>query len=239
MNTKILHILLIVLFFANSVIVNSQEPLNPNWDKQKIKGVRYMPYPPYSGSPFLNESWVSGKIEFSDGEVSDSLFLRYSAFRDELLYYNKEIASHIVIDKASISGFSFITGDGITRVFRKQYYDGFMSGDRYFEILSEGETDLIVFRKIILANTMPYKGEGGILLDQNYVPAYQYYFYTPEKGFTYIRINTNAFLEKFAEKDQKAIKKLIRKNRIRITEEESLILAWKIAEKEGFKIIFN
>jgi hypothetical protein len=139
-----------------------------------------------------------------------------------------------VVDKASIRGFSFVDKKGNTRIFRKQYFDGFLKGDRFFELLSEGETDLLVFRKNILSSTQPYKGEGGILMDQNYVTAYQYYFYKPEKGYTVARINKKAFIEWFDKNDQKAVKKLIRKNRIRINDEESFILAWKIAEREGF-----
>lgn len=236
MNNKILNILAIILFTGISVAANAQETQNSNWDKQKIRGVRYMPYPSYNGLPFLNEGWLSGQIEFSDGEISDSLALRYGAFKDELIYYNTKNTSHIVIDKASINGFTLFTKEG-DREFRKQYFDGFLKGERYFEVLSKGETDLIVFRKHILSSTNPYKGEGGILMDQNYEAAYQYYFYSPENGYAIVRLNRKAFLEKFSENDQKPIRKLIRKNRIKITDEKGLIQAWKIVEKEGLKIL--
>lgn len=238
MNKKITYLLLITLLWGSLAVLSAQETPNPNWDRQKIKGVRYMPYPSYNGFPFLNDGWVPGKIVFADGEISDSLFLRYSAYKDELLYYNQQIPSHVVIDKASLKGFSFVGKNGVTRTFRKQFFDGFLKGDRFFEILSKGETDLIVFRKNILSSTQPYKGEGGILMDQNYVTAYQYYFYNPAKGYSLVRLNKKAFLDKFAPKDQKAIKKLIRKNRIRINDEESLILGWKTIEREGYQVLF-
>lgn len=239
MTTRIVNLMLFVWFFSHAGIVASQETYTHNWDGQKIKGVRHIAYPTYTGFPFLNDVWVLGQVEFNNGEIADSLYLRYSAFKDDLLYYNKTLTSQIVIDKASIRGFSFTETDGNKRIFRKQYYDGYMKGDRYFEVLSKGETDLLVFRKRILTNTTPYKDEQQILKDQEYTNSYQYYFYAPGKGYTLVRPNLNAFLDDFNELDQKPVKKIIRKNRVRISDEASLILAWKIVENAGYKIFFR
>lgn len=239
MTTRILHILILGCFLICSGRIYAQETFNRNWDGQKIKGVRHIAYPTYTGFPFLTDGWVPGQIEFNNGEIADSLYLRYSAFKDELLYYNKLLGSQIVIDKISLSGFSFKGSDGIPRVFRKQYYDGYMKGDRFFEILSKGETDLLAYRKRNLTTTMPYKDEQQILKDQEYTNSYQYYFYSPGKGYSLVRPNLNAFLDVFNVADQKSVKKLIRRNRVRITDEASLILAWKIVEVAGFKILFR
>ncbi len=238
MNIRI--ILLIFLFQVSgfSGIIAAQEPMNRNWDAEKIKGTRHIPYPTYSGFPFLNDSWSPGKIEFASGEIADSLYLRYSSFKDEVVYYNKAITTQIVIDKNSLNGFSFTEKDGRTRVFRKQYYDGFMKGNRYFEVLSDGETDLLSYRKVSLVTTMPYKDEQNILKNMVYGTEYQYYFYSQEKGYNLARMNSNSFLSKFVKESQKPIKKLLRKNRIRILDENSFVQAWKVVEKEGFKVIF-
>lgn len=238
MTTRILHILFFALIFSHTPIAEAQNSFNPNWEGQKIKGVRHVAYPTYTGFPFLTDSWAPGKIEFTDGETLDSLFLRYSAYKDELLYYNQEVSSQIVIDKASIKGFSFTGKDGNTRTFRKQYYDGFMKGERFFEVLSEGETDLLVYRKMSLTTTSPYKDESNILKNLAYTASYQFYFWSPEKGFSFVRPNRNAFLSAFEEAGQKPVNKLLRKNRIRISDEESLLLAWKIVEHAGFKVVF-
>ncbi|MBW8334412.1 MAG: hypothetical protein K0M40_20520 [Prolixibacteraceae bacterium] len=238
MNIRI--ILLFILFHAAgfTTTVLAQEPLNPNWDAEKIKGTRYIPYPIYDGFPFLNDSWLPGKIEFASGEIADSLYLRYSSFKDDIIYYNKAITTQIVIDKASLNGFSFTEKDGRTRVFRKQYFDGFMKGDRYFEVLSDGETDLLVYRKVILITISPYKDQNNILKNQAYAPNYQYYFYSPSKGYASVRMNLGALLSKFDKVSQKSIKKLLRKNRIRILDENSFVRAWKVVEKEGFEVEF-
>lgn len=238
MTTKIYHILFFALTFSFILSVCAQKPINKKWDAEKIKGVRFLPYPSFNGFPFLNDTWVPGKIEFSDGEIADSLFLRYSSFKDELVYYNKAITTQIVIDKASLKGFTFTDTDGAVRVFRKLYFDGFNKGDRFLEVLSGGETDLLAFRKVSMIGTSPYKDRNGILKNTNYEPTYQFYFYSPEKGFTSVRPNWISLLAKFDKLSQKPIRKLLRKNRIKITNERNFIHAWQVIEKEGFKVMF-
>jgi hypothetical protein len=236
MNSRILMIF--VLVTCLSALALAQAPMNKRWDAEKIKGTRYLPYPAYLGHPFLTDSWEPGEITFTDGEKSDSLNLRYSSYKDELLYYNPEISAQIVIDKASLNGFSFTGKDGKTRIFRRLYYDGFLKGDRYFEILSSGEISLLAYRKVSLNNTTSYKDESGILKNQEYNADYQYYFYSPEKGYNSVRPNAVALLSKFDKTSQQAIKKLLRKNRIRIAGEENFVQAWKVIEKVGYKVIF-
>lgn len=238
MTTRIYHILFFTLTFSFILSVCAQEPMKKNWDAEKIKGMRFLPHPSYKGFPFLSNTWVPGKIEFSDGEIADSLYLRYSSYKDEVVYYNKAITSQIVIDKASLKGFSFTDTDGTIRVFRKIFYDGFLKGDRYFEVLSEGETDLLAFRKVSLNETSPYKDKNEILKNMIYDSAYQFYFYSPEKGFTSVRLNWISLIAKFDKLSQKPIKKLLRKNRIKISGEKSFIHAWKVIEKEGYKVVF-
>ncbi|NEW82221.1 MAG: hypothetical protein GZ094_07635 [Mariniphaga sp.] len=238
MTRRIIPLLMIALIYGNAAILKAQEPLNKNWDSQKIKGVRYVPYPSLDGSPFLFDIWLQGNVEFSNGEISDTLSIRYSAYEDELIYYNKEIPCHVVIDKETISGFSITNKKGNTRFFRKQYYDGSQPGDHFFEVLSKGATDLIVYRRHFLVKVQLYTGDNGIANDQAYVPSYQYFFYSSEKGYTTVRLNENSFLDQFEVKDRKPVKRVLRKNKIDIQDEETLVLAWHTIEKGGFKVIF-
>ena len=238
MRTKILYIILCLfaLNFTNSVL--AQEILNKNWDGEKIKGVRNLPYPPYQGLPFLSTNWMIGKIEFVDGQIADSLNIRYSSYKDDLVYYNKNISTQIVIEKASLKGFSYTDDDGNTRNFRKQFYDDYLKADRFFEVLSKGETDLLVYRKSNLASTVAYRDEKGTLINMAYTPDYQFYFYSPEKGYTAVKPNRAGLIAKFAATEQRPVKKYLRKNKVRITDEEGFLLAWKIIEKGGFKVVF-
>lgn len=230
--------LLLFLAWNFTQTVSAQEIPNKNWDAEKIKGTRFFPYPLYTGFPFLNFAYVPGQIEFASGEIADSLNLRYSSFKDELIYYNKAVASQIVIDKASLKGFSYTDKDGSKHIFRKQYYDGYMKADRYFEVLSEGENDLLVYRKVSLSATSAYKDNTGILKNMIYETNYQYYLYSREHGYTSVRINQGGLLAKFDKTLKKPIKKLLRKSRIGISDEASFIQAWKVVEKQGYKVVY-
>jgi len=238
MKNRISIILILLLAYSFAQTVCSQEIVNKNWDSGKIKGVRYVPYPSYQGMAFLSNTWLPGKIEFANGEIADSLFLRYSSFKDELIYYNKALSAQIVIDKASLNGFTFTDEVGKTRIFREYYYDDFKKSNRYFEVLSKGETDLLAFRNVILTTTMPYKDDSKILKNLDYEKNYTYYFYTPEHGYTSVRMNMTSMLTKIDKTLKKPIKKLLRKSRIRVSDEASFINGWKVIEKEGYKVIF-
>lgn len=238
MTIKTIHTILFLLVCSFAQTVYAQEKMIANWESQKIRGTRNLPYHTYIGSPFLNDVWVIGEIEFTNGEIIDSLNLRYSSYKDELIYFNKDISTQIVIDKASLNGFSFIGTDGNERVFRKQYYENYLKSDRYFEVLSEGETDLLVYRKVNLELTSPYSDKSGKMKNQEYIKDYQFYFYSPEKKYTSVRISRNGLFAKFDKASQKPIKKLLRKNRIKIESEADFIQAWKVLEKEGYKVVF-
>lgn len=240
MTHRLCHIclfLFLICSFTQNVI--AQESLNRNWDAEKIKGVRNLPYPQYRGSGFMNNSWDPGRIVFSDGEIIDSLYLRYSSYKDDVVYFNNENTSQIVIDKDILKGFSFTDKQGILHQFTKIPFDDYLHGDRFFEVLSKGETDLLAFRKVVAVSTTPYKdSEKGPLKNMEYVQAYQYYFYSPEKGFTLVRLTRAGLQAKFDKATQKQIKKILRKNRIKITDEYNLIRAWKAIENQGFQIIY-
>jgi len=238
MDRKIALLILVIFSLSISVSVFSQIPLTKKWDTEKIRGERNLPHPSFEGFPYLNRTWVIGKIEFNDGEVSDSLDFRYSSFKDELVYFNREISAQIVVDKASLKGFSYVDSIGISHIFRRQYFDGFAKGNRYFEVLSDADIDLLVYRKVKLSAVSPYKSVAGILRDQAYTTEYQYYFYSPTNGYTLVRPTLSGLLSKFDHTSQRPIKKLLRKNRIRISDEDSFVLAWKCVDKVGFQLIF-
>jgi len=235
---KITKIGLLFMVWSLAQIACAQQPMDDKWDAGKIKGIRFLLYSLYNGNPFLTEDWYLGKIEFTNGDIADSLSLKYSSYKDELIYYNREIGTMINIDKASINGFTFIDAEGRTRKFTKQYYDNFEKSFRFFEVLSNGEISILAFRKVLLKTTSAYHDANGILKNMIYDPSYQFYFYSPEKGYTSVRINRPSLLSKFDKTLQNPIKKLLRKNKIKIKDEYSFIQAWKTIEKEGYKVVF-
>lgn len=239
MTNRILTILFLVLTISLPKLICAQDNPVENWDSEKIKGVRQFPYPSYTGSPYLTDDWCPGKVELASGETIDSLFVRYSSFEDELIYYNKATSAQINIDKTSLKGFEFVDDSiGITRKFRKLYFENYMKSDRFFEVLYEGPTNILAFRKVSLNTTMPYHDKNGILKNMEYSTDYQLYFYSPEKGYSNVKAGKNSFLSKFEKASQKSVKKILRKRKITIEDEYSLVQAWQTIEKEGYKVLF-
>jgi len=227
MTSRILY-LFIFLGLVSVTALRAQNGVPQNWNAKKIMGTRHIPYPVAMGRPYLNDQFLSGEIELSDGFKFKDLKLRYSSYRDALIYFNTEISVQIVIDKASLRGFSLIDEQGAKRIFRMQYYGGYSPGLRFFEVLVDGEIKLLAFRKVILELCAPYNDITGKLNNMNYQEAYSYYLYHPEKGYELIRINKNSLLSKFSQADQKQIKTILRKNGIRIAGEESFVKAWRL-----------
>lgn len=223
---------LFVLLAATSL--TAQEELPKDMNAEIIKGKGFIPYPSYSGTPFLNMKYQIGEIEFSDGTKARNLGLRYSSYRDELIYFNAYLADQIVIDKISLKGFSFTDVNGEKRIFRRQNYDGFINGERYFEVLSDGQISLLAYRKVDLETCDPSFSKLGLAYKQSY----SYYIFSPGKGYSLLKINRNSLLSKFDKPNQKLVKKTLRKNRVMITDEASFVLAWNVIKENGITINF-
>jgi len=235
------RILYIITFFGllATTSLQAQDEFTKKWTAEKIKGTRQIPYGAYSGAPFLNEKFANGEIEFLDGSKMDSLGLRYSSYRDEIIYYNTTIGAQIIIDKISLNGFSFTDETGRKRVFRRQYYDGFLPGNRYFEVLSDGEISLLVYRKVVLQTCPPYNDNTGNLKNMSYQQAFNYYLYNSKKGYELIRINKSSLLSKFDKLTQKSVKRILRKNKVMmVNDEQSFVIAWNLLKENGITINF-
>jgi len=225
-------ITLFVLFAASSLTAQEGSPNDMN--AQIIKGKGFISYPSYSGSPFLNAKFLNGEIEFLDGTKVKNLGLRYSSYRDELIYFNDYLSDQIVIDKISIKGFSFTDINSTKRIFRRQNYDGFLTGERYFEVLSDGGISLLAYRKVDLESCDPSFSKLGLAYKQSY----SYYMFAPNKGYSILKLNRNSLLSKFDKPNQKLVRKVLRKNGVMITDEASFVLAWNLIKENTIPIHF-
>ena len=236
MANRIISVIILVVGLLHIPTLKAQDKLPDNWNAEKIRGTRLVPYPAAEGNPYLTEKFLNGAIEFNDGEKIQDVGLRYSCYRDELVYFNKAISTQIVMDKISLKAFSFVDENGMPRVFCKQFYDGFMSGFRFFEVLSEGEPSLLVYRKVGLLVCDVYLDDSGKQKNMSYQKDYSYFFYSPDKGYTFVRINKSSLLSKFGKTDQILVKKILRKNRVTISDENSFVRAWNLIKENGIKL---
>ena len=238
MANRILYIIALICLLAYTSL-SAQEESQINRNTEKIKGTRHIPYASYSGSPYLNGKFCNGEIEFLGGTKVKDIGLRYSSYRDEIIYFNTAISAQIIIDKISLKGFSFIDDNGITRIFSRQYYDGFLPGERYFEVLSDGDISLLAYRKVVLQICPTYTDNAGKLKNMSYQQAYNYYIYNIKKGYEPIRINRNSLLSKFDKPTQKQVKKILRKNSVNIADEPGFVKAWNLLKNNGININFG
>jgi hypothetical protein len=234
MNNRILSILLLAgLLSSTSLTAQETQPESQNIGK--IRGMRFIPYPDYSGLPYLYDKFLIGEIELSDGTKVGNIGLRYSTYRDEIIYFNTAISAQIQIDKISLKGFSFTDEKGIKRIFRRQFYNSYFKEERFFEVLSDGQPALLAYRKVDLGTCDPSYNKFGL----SYQSSYAYYMYSAEKGYSLLRLNRNSLLSKFDKPNQKLVKKLLRKNNLWIIDEPSFIKAWNLIMEKGITINFE
>ncbi|MCE1200434.1 MAG: hypothetical protein LWW85_15820, partial [Marinilabiliales bacterium] len=93
---------------------------------------------------------------------------------------------------------------------------------------------------VILEQCTPYTDIMGRMNNMSYQETVYYYLYDPHKGYDQIRNNKSSFLSKFEKKDQKSVRRLLRKNGIRFSGENDLVRAWELIcttglETEKFK----
>lgn len=222
----------LILLFSHAAL--AQDPGNDVIQDEKIRGFRFAPYPNYPGAPFLNDKFLMGEVELVNGTRIGNIGLNYGTYRDELIYYNTKISAQIVIDKMSLKGFSFYDKSGRKRVFRRQYFTGSFQGDCFFEVLSDGKISLLVFRKVNLETCNTYYSKSGMA----YEPAYTYYLYEAGKGYLQLNPTRMSLLSKFSKQDQKAIRKMLRKNEVIVMDEPTFVQAWQLIEERGLQPIF-
>ena len=233
MKRKILLTTLLFVFFTSSFLL-AQETVVNNQNIEKLRGTRFIPYPNYSGQPFLNDKFLLGEIELTDGTKIKPVGLNYSTYRDELVYYNTAISTQIQIDKISLKGFSFTDNFGKNRVFHRQFCSASIHDECFFEVLSDGDPALLVYRKVNLESCDTYYSKLGLA----YQPAYIYFIYSAEKGYSPLNLNRNSLLSKFDKQDQKSIRKLLRKNGVFISNEASMVEAWNLTKEKDYRISF-
>jgi len=228
MTRKILYILSIAGLFL-SVSLQAQDAQLKNKYEDKIRGARFIPYLNYPGAPFLNDKFLLGELEMLDGTTIKNIGLNYGCYRDELIYYNTDISTQIVVDKNSLKGFSFTDKRGIKRTFRRQSYNGSFKGDCFFEVLSDGDISLLSYRKVNLEASDTYDSKTGM----SFQPAYTYFLYAADKGYIPLNMNRSSLLAKFNKQNQKLARKTLRKNGIIVSDEASFVQAWEVIYENG------
>lgn len=239
-NIKIYIGLLIAAFFVqNSVIAQN----NQDWYAERIVGKRFNNSYFFDGSQYVIEDWVKGTLFFENGEKQSDVNMRYNSFLDQLIYFNSRASAEILIDKNTITGFSY-EYNSKTYFYKKYNFDNLSKiyllplkeGTIYFEVIYDGFVDFLCFRKTEMLPCPTYISFSGSEKNQKFVHSYRFYFHHPEKGIFSTKIKRSALLSTYSKKDKKEIRKLLRDNNLVISNEYEFGSALKVIESAGFKM---
>jgi len=203
----------------------------------KIMGEIFYIDPLSSRFFFLQDDWVKGKIELTDGDVYENIDIRYNCKTDQLIAYNSRIRALFTVDKNIIKSFSYkdyFFGENYKeREFVKLNWDKLYSRVGFFEQLYTGNTTLLAFHHIEELKVAPYVDRLGRMNNLEYKRRVNYYLYNSEKEFKKITIKRRSVLKAFPE-NKKEIKKILRQSKIILQNEDALIQVIERIDKAGF-----
>ena len=224
---------LFLVFIAGSLL---SQPV-VNMDHPKLMGQRYVNKVRIKGSPFLFDDWINGRISLTSGERVDSVPLKFDAYRNELMSYDKGTFTILTVEKAAVHSFEF-DFKGEHYLFEQRFFDGLLKGNRYFRVLFHGDADLLCFYKVDILNTSIYTDENGITKNQEYVPGKRYFLYTPRSGYSPGNLKRNSFLRFISKTDRKVVRSLLRQHHLVLGSEAEFIRALDILQQNKIKLHF-
>ncbi|WP_303919954.1 hypothetical protein [Draconibacterium sediminis] len=172
------------------------------------------------------DDWVPGSLKFTNGNVFEDLRIRYQAFTDELITYNKNGRFLYQIEKELVESFTFQDGSQ-SRKFVRLTKNNNQQTNMYLEELYKGTVSLMVNWYIYEQSVSPYKDKNGITRAVEYHLRKDYYLYTEQDGLTKIRLSRAALLSRFPE-NQRQIRKLLRQNKLHVNNEFTMVNALRL-----------
>lgn len=186
---------------------------------------------------FLQSEWTEGTITLKDGDVFSGIKMRYMAFGDELVAYNEINHSLFIVDKNTVSQFSFLktsanSGSSIERKFINLDSHKIAFNKSYFEELYSGTSKLLCFHQIEQEKVNPYTDIDGRMYDTVFRLNNTYYILSVTFGINKIQLKNRSIYSVYPE-NKKEIRKILRKNKISIVDENSVIQAVKLLDSIG------
>ncbi len=205
---------------------------NSNRMKGKLTGDVFINTYQSNNKFFLHENWIKGSITLQDGDVYENQKLRYKAFGDELVVFNSNIRKLFIVDKEKVSRFTLKHETGNMH-FIRLYFDGLISGYRYFEQLHRGANRLLVFHSIREEKTNPYLDKHGKMKDTRFELRRTYFLYSEDTGFYKLKPHRRSFLRLYPD-NKRQIRQIFRKNNIRNFDQMNMGRAVQLLEEAGF-----
>lgn len=188
-----------------------------------LKGVDGRPvfeksYVDVQGSPYLQDEWTKGSIEFTNGKAYKEVELKYDQVRDVLLFKNEK--GEPFEFSQLVKSFSLTDRkDNRQLLFRNGYspVKGTTAAS-YFEILADGPVQLLLRKSKKIREDKPYGSATTVRAVEEYVNYYISKNGTPVN----IKKNEKAVLEAIGG-DSAALEAYIRSNKLNLKNDEDLV----------------
>lgn len=202
----------------------------------KLKGEIYSISALANDKFFYQQDWKVSTITLTDGDVFENVKLRYLAYGDQIIAYNDNVRTLFKIEKETVKQFTYKNEANNKEVkFVNVCSDQFYTGCRFFQEMYSGNSKLMGFHFVEEVKVSPYTDKQGIMRDSEYRMNTSYYLFNDKLGFVKIQKNRRSFIKNFPDK-KREIKKLLRKNKQIIIDENSLIQAFILLDEAG---LFN
>lgn len=221
----------------NSGISISNLSKDSNRFQGKLTGEIYYLSPVSNANYFLQKDWEDGTIILKDGDVFENMRMRYMAYGDELVAYNVNNRTLFVVDKSIVKEFIFYSHSETGKLTEQKFINidslNLLFNKSYFHELYSNTSKLLCFYQVEQNKVSPYIGVGGKMYDIEFRLKTMYYILSNEKGLEKIQLRNRSLFNIYPE-HKKEIKKILRKNKINITDESSVIQAVKTLDSMGF-----
>jgi hypothetical protein len=218
MKTRIILILLSFIYFN----CKGQEPWQELWqvmstemEYELLKGIKpssdlYLKSD-IEGSPFLSEEFTDGSLITTDSLMYNNIPLRYNIYNDEMEFLHKTPGAVPMVITNQRRFIYFILDE---KVF---VYTAFLQnnkpGSGYFEILNEGNFQVLLRRNIVFAEEEKPQGYNYTKPARFEAKNHQYYFRVNKQIPEEFNLRRNNILEMFSNKKTE-IEQFVKENRL-------------------------
>lgn len=206
---------------------------NSNRLQGKLKGEIYTISAIGSENIFYQQDWKEATITLTDGDVFENVKLRYLAYGDEIIAYNENVRKLFKVEKETVKQFTYIDEDTNKEIkFVNVCSEELFNGCRFFEELYSGNSKLMAFHFVEEIKVNPYTDRRGFMRDSEYRMNISYFLFNDTRGFVKVKSSRRSLVKNFPDK-KREIKKLMRKNKQIIIDQNSMIQAIALIDEAG------
>ncbi|WP_347157208.1 hypothetical protein [Pontibacter chitinilyticus] len=178
--------------------------------------IRIGQYVDVHGSPYLQDDWAKGTVQFANGKAYDGLDLKYDMVADMLLF--KDDKGQTLEFVQPVAKFTVETADGV-KTFQNGFPgEGTATDKSYYQVLANGKATLLKRGAKVVREAKQYNSA---TIEKNIMDIGAYYI-NKDVALHKIKNNEKAVLAELSDQAP-ALKEFIKANKLNLKEEEDLV----------------